>query len=165
MKTFFKHEMYSRKPKPAKENGSRRNLEDMSVGELIQKLDQEVSFYVRGNAVVWHLSPFIPCFTCGARHHWKNMDNGHYIGREWIGTRWDLRNLRPQCTSCNCYQEGNKHLFAYNLEKEGIDLKALKLLADFAGKTKPARETLIAEIGEYRGKNKILRETLKKMEQ
>lgn len=156
--------MYPKKKKVTRDGDSRRKLEDMTVSELIGKLDEEISLQVRGNAAIWHFSPYIPCFTCGSRHHWKDMDAGHYIGREWYGTRFDLKNLRPQCTQCNSFHEGQKFIFRQRLVAEGIDVNKLELYAQFVGKHKPARETLIADILAYRAKNKILREQLKKLQ-
>lgn len=40
------------------------------------------------------------------------MDWGHWIDREWPGTRWDHRNGGPQCKKCNRIEAGRQELMA-----------------------------------------------------
>lgn len=52
------------------------------------------------------------CCTCGKVIPWKSPNGtthaGHYISRKNQSTRYDERNVHPQCISCNSFNEG-KH--------------------------------------------------------
>lgn len=58
------------------------------------------------------------CFTCDYRNHWKKLQNGHFVSRYYLSTRFDERNCRPQCYTCNMYRNGMTPDFSQNLEKE-----------------------------------------------
>jgi hypothetical protein len=60
----------------------------------------------------------VKCYTCGIAKHWKSLHAGHYINRRVLATRYDLVNVKPQCTSCNTFNEGDKPRFAIRLEEE-----------------------------------------------
>ena len=139
--------------------GARRSLEDMKHGELEHLLDQEISLHVRAGAARALGFDLIPCYTCGRLHLWKEMDAGHYIGRSNRGTRFDLRNIRPQCTKCNSYQEGMHWKFRQNLviELGEKEVEALELTASMWGESKHDRIWLIAQIKDWRERNKALR--------
>lgn len=65
---------------------------------------------------------YVKCYTCGIIKHWKEMDNGHFIKREFHRTRYDERNCKPQCTKCNYHNSGMQDEFAKNIIDEyGID--------------------------------------------
>lgn len=63
------------------------------------------------------------CYTCGAdKLLGRNWHTGHLIPRSTCGTflKWDLRNLRPQCTRCNIWLGGNGAIFYKRMvEREG----------------------------------------------
>jgi hypothetical protein len=40
---------------------------------------------------------------------------GHFIGRSHMPTRWDERNARPQCSTCNQFLHGNIKVFELKL--------------------------------------------------
>lgn len=40
------------------------------------------------------------------------MDAGHYITRSALNTRYDERNVHPQCKACNRFHEGRKDEYA-----------------------------------------------------
>lgn len=138
----------------------RRTLDDLKHGELEALLDAEVSFFVRAMPASYsEAHGYVQCVTCGTWHHWKTLDCGHYIPRHHQGTRYDLRNVRPQCTKCNCYHEGEHWRFRQVLIEElGDDeVKALELTASIWGATRHPKEWLIAEIKAWRVRNKPLR--------
>lgn len=149
------------KPKTKK---PRRKVDEMGYWDLVKKLDKEFSDYVRMGTAVKQGYPILTCYTCGARHHWKDMDNGHFIGREYTGTRWHLSNTRPQCKKCNRFAEGEKSRFALHLIEDGIDIQALQDIANIHGKSHMPTEWLLAEIKEYRRMNKQIAEAMKGME-
>jgi len=71
------------------------------------------------------------CYTCNMFEDIKNLDAGHYIKRQYNATKYDERNVKPQCRKCNRFMGGNQDEFAIHLEKdygEGIlqDLDKLK---------------------------------------
>lgn len=100
--------------------------EAKSAAKLKKELDALVSRYVR----LSHASAkgFVRCYTCGALKHWKKIQCGHFIRRQYLATRFDLRNLRPQCVGCNIYGDGKMVEFSKKLEKEtpGITLLLYK---------------------------------------
>lgn len=99
--------------KQQKENGSSIDAERSF---LIQDLDVITSKYVRLKDA--NNEGIVSCFTCDWRGSWKDLDCGHYIVRSKMLLRWDLRNLRPQCKTCNQLNYGEVEKFAINLEKE-----------------------------------------------
>lgn len=61
------------------------------------------------------------CCTCGKIQHWKDMDAGHFVGRERKTTRWDERNVHPQCRYCNRFKEGRKYEYSKFLNEKYKD--------------------------------------------
>jgi hypothetical protein len=149
--------------KPKAKSG-RRTIEDMGYWDLVKILDDEFSFYVRAGTAVKQGHPGLSCYTCGNCYHWRDMDNGHFIGREYTGTRWHMSNTKPQCQSCNRFREGEKSRFALHLSEDGIDLRALQDIADLNGKSHPPVEWLREQIAEYRRVNKGIMRAIKELE-
>lgn len=89
---------------------------DADRQSLIKRLDKLTSLYVRQNGA--DRQGFNVCYTCGARHHWKDLDCGHYIKRRYLHTRWDLSNVRPQCRNCNRTLGGNYKIYEPKIIKE-----------------------------------------------
>lgn len=58
------------------------------------------------------------CYTCNRLEHWSMQDCGHYQKRGNTQLRWDLRNARPQCKTCNQTNHGNYEEFTARLELE-----------------------------------------------
>lgn len=70
----------------------------------MKKADSAFSKYVR---IRWSDKDGIcTCVTCGRMRHWKEVDAGHYRRREHQTTRYDERNVHPQCRYCNFYRGG-----------------------------------------------------------
>lgn len=134
----------------------------MSHGELEQLLDAEVSFFVRVSRAAY-TNGMIACVTCGRLFSWNNIDAGHYISRVHRGTRWDLRNIRPQCRKCNSFCEGEHWKYRQALVEEigEKEVKALELTASMWGADKHSREYLLFEIRNWREKNKPLQKWAK----
>lgn len=86
--------------------------------KLIKKLDVVFSQYVRlSNA---DDKGFCTCVTCGKKGHWKTggIQAGHFMSRRHYSTRWDERNVKPQCVRCNVYSQGQGYLYSLYLGKE-----------------------------------------------
>jgi len=90
-----------------------RGLQSVRGGK--RTLDKAFSEYIR----LKDASPagYVQCVTCGGIHHWKEMDAGHCINRKFEITRFDERNVHPQCRYCNRFCEGN--VTEYTLYLEG----------------------------------------------
>ena len=92
----------------------------MRIDEEIRELDSMFSEIVRRREA--DSNGYVPCITCGKRHHWKDLDCGHYIGRRHTLTRYDDRNCHPQCISCNRFNYGEEELYRNKLiEMYGIE--------------------------------------------
>ena len=81
--------------------------------KLIEKLDKVFSQYIRlreaknGNS---------ECFTCGKVDHWKRLQNGHFMSRKHLSTRWDETNCQVQCAGCNVFRYGEQYKFSVGLD-------------------------------------------------
>ena len=62
--------------------------------------------------------PVCYCVTCGDPHHPKNIQNGHYVKRNILITRWDDTNCNSQCVKCNNYGKGEEALHRIELIKK-----------------------------------------------
>lgn len=60
---------------------------------------------------------FCTCISCGAIHHYKEMDGGHYIPRMIRRTELEPDNIWPQCKRCNGFLEGNTTAYGINLRE------------------------------------------------
>jgi len=94
----------------------------LTRSKLIKKLDAIFSRWVRlSNSV----NEICTCVTCGKELHWKDIQAGHFISRKHYSTRWDERNVKPQCVGCNVFKYGEQYKFSLFL---GLKLsKALSL--------------------------------------
>lgn len=69
-----------------------------------KKLDNIISNVIRlGSA---DDQGMVRCATCPAIIHYKMIQCGHFQKRGNMATRYDMRNLAPQCESCNCFKDG-----------------------------------------------------------
>lgn len=70
------------------------------------------------------------CYTCGAIliDGTSNFQIGHFIPSSVCSAamRYDLDNLRPQCSACNIWKSGNWPAFEDHLRRDGIDPEILK---------------------------------------
>ena len=71
---------------------------------LIEKVDRAFSRYIRKKHADEY--GFCTCVTCGARMRWDEIQAGHWIKRGKPMTRWDERNVFPQCAGDNLYKDG-----------------------------------------------------------
>jgi hypothetical protein len=126
---------------------------------LIQDLDISFSQYVRKKEA--DKDGFTKCFTCGQSASWKMMDCGHFISRSNLFLRWDLRNLRPQCKTCNQYKQGELAMFAVNLEIEQPGV-VMSLMEDSKTVCKWSREELKQMLISIRAKLQIVEIKFKK---
>ena len=92
---------------------------------LKAKLDKVFSEYIRlknANGI-----GFCQCVTCGKYYHWTKIQNGHYMSRRYMATRYSEMNCHPQCMPCNVMQHGNIPLYRIWLVKHYGEEKVRKL--------------------------------------
>ena len=77
------------------------------------KLDKIFSQYIRLKYA--DTNGMCRCISCGKFHHWKKIQNGHYMSRRHLSTRWDESNCRPQCVACNIFNQGNIQMYRKGL--------------------------------------------------
>jgi hypothetical protein len=58
------------------------------------------------------------CFTCGNWKEWRYQQNGHYVPRNYLSTRFLERNCHCQCVSCNVFKKGNMDAYALMLVRK-----------------------------------------------
>lgn len=80
-----------------------------------KKLDNIVSKCIRLAAA--DNQGIVQCVTCNKYFHWKNVDCGHFQKRGNTSTRYDPKNLGPQCKDCNRLRDGENDLFAEFIDK------------------------------------------------
>jgi len=89
--------------KPAQRNSTR------SMAWYKKELDRVFSLYIRAK--------FPPrCYTCGKVG--VSLQCGHFISRQYLATRWDENNCRPQCIGDNIFGNGKTFDFEEALKKE-----------------------------------------------
>lgn len=86
-----------------------------STAKLKKDLDAIFSKYIRWK---YAIDGICKCYTCGKLAPVKNIQNGHFIPRNILITRFDERNCRPQCVGCNLYGNGKVFDFEERLKKE-----------------------------------------------
>jgi hypothetical protein len=89
-----------------------------------KELDRIFSLHIRNKYA--DDNGYVKCFTCNVIKPIKEMQNGHWIPRNNLATRFSEENCRPQCVGCNMFNKGRPDVFAVNLIKEGIDIVKLQ---------------------------------------
>lgn len=86
-----------------------------TVSKLKKKLDAIYSTYIR---TLYAKDGRVSCYTCPRQGEIKEMQCGHFVPRQYLKTRWDERNTRPQCYACNILYNGQPSRFAERLIRE-----------------------------------------------
>ena len=82
-----------------------------TVSSLKKELDKIFSRYIRYRDKG-------RCFTCRLVRDPKEMQNGHYVPRQFNSTRYDERNNNCQCYACNMLYGGQPDIYTINLQKK-----------------------------------------------
>lgn len=83
---------------------------------LVTKLDTIFSKYIRLSN---YKEGYIECVTCKTKKRSiSDIHNGHFMSRRYYPTRWDEDNCKPQCASCNTYNQGRQYLFSLYLGQD-----------------------------------------------
>ena len=106
----------SKPKKPAKVAKQAKKAKPKTQAWLKKELDRVFSIYIRqkfsdsdGNNT---------CYTCGKAGTIKTMQNGHFVSRQYLATRWDENNCRIQCCGCNIFGKGKPLDFEERLKKD-----------------------------------------------
>lgn len=132
-------------PKP----GARKGKKDPWASTR-DKLDRVFSKYIRTIGTVNGVGR---CISCGQLKPYEQLDCGHFIGRQYFGTRWSDVNCQTQCRFCNRFNEGEKDKFAAALiKKYGADVIDRLLVQKKLHARKPDIFTMGFMIKEYEAK-------------
>lgn len=96
-----------------------------SPTKLKKELDKWFSLYIRNK---YAKNGTVYCYTCNKPCTVKTIQCGHFVPRQYLATRWDEDNCRPQEAGCNVWGRGQLLDFEENLIAEiGKDkVEALK---------------------------------------
>lgn len=97
----------------------RRQKGGKSMAKLKKELDAVYSKYIRAKFPK-------KCYTCG---YVGNLQCGHFVSRQYLATRWEDDNCRPQCAMCNIWGRGMLLDFEENLKKELGDVRVEEMKA------------------------------------
>lgn len=114
------------------------------------KLDKVFSEYIRlknANDI-----GFCRCVTCGKYFHWTKIQNGHYMSRRFMSTRYSEMNCHPQCVQCNVLQHGNIPQYRMYLVREYGEAKVKQLEAAALLETRKFSDYEFKELIDYYGK-------------
>lgn len=91
-----------------------------TLSTLIHELDKLLSEVVRRSSA--DSQGYIKCISCEIRIHWTQAQCAHFVGRSKMATRFNLLNLAPACSQCNCFDEVS-HLskWAEKLGEEAVE--------------------------------------------
>ena len=90
------------------------------ASKLRKKLDKVFAVWVkaRGSSIGKN-----QCVTCLKWFPISELQAGHYVSRTHTSTRWDERNVFPQCVTDNVFKNGNLPRYTLFLqEKFGSDI-------------------------------------------
>ena len=88
----------------------------MSKPKLIKELDVWFSRYIR--LKYSDSRGYCRCISCGKVYSWKEIQNGHYMSRRYMSTRFSEDNCRPQGVECNIFNQGAIQMYRRALIKE-----------------------------------------------
>jgi|TARA_R110002153_G_scaffold98322_2_gene233342 5-methylcytosine-specific restriction endonuclease McrA len=117
---------------------------------LVKKLDTVFSIYIRQRKAIDDIAE---CVTCGKKDHWKKLQNGHFMSRKHLSTRWDEDNCQVQCAGCNVFKYGEQYKYSVWLESNLGSGSSDRLLQKSRTTLKIADFELIEMIEFYKNKN------------
>jgi len=83
---------------------------------LVKELDRVFSLYVRHSNA--NLDGLVECATCPTVKPVKQMQAGHFQSRGKYATRWELKNVQPQCQGCNIWKQGEQYAMSKYLDEK-----------------------------------------------
>ena len=119
-----------------KESQKPKKERKKSISKLKKELDAVFSQYIRRKYA--NEKGEVRCYTCPKMLPWKQIQNGHFVSRSALSTRYDEANCRPQCPGCNIFGRGQTARFGFNLDMElgsgtvsSLYRKAQEIIKDF----------------------------------
>lgn len=97
---------------------NRKEVEDDDESVSILKKDLDVIFSQWLRLSNADDSGFCSCFICGESLPYSEMQAGHFIKRGNSLLRFDERNVKVNCRTCNELKDGNLVEYAAKLEEE-----------------------------------------------
>ena len=86
-----------------------------TITKLKKELDAIFSTYVRLRDCT--IDGIATCVTCGDAKHYKKMQNGHFMSRRHMSTRFEEKNTAVQCMGCNMYNQGMQYEMSKYLDR------------------------------------------------
>ena len=86
------------------------------ITKLKKELDSIFSTYVRLRDLT--LNGEAICVTCNIAKPYKQMQNGHFMSRRHMSTRFEEMNTAVQCMGCNMYNQGMQYEMSKYLDKK-----------------------------------------------
>lgn len=74
-------------------------------GNMKKKADKVFSKYIRHKYA--DENGYVECVCCGVKKPINEMQNGHFISRGKLSTRYEESNCHPCCVGCNVFKKGN----------------------------------------------------------
>ena len=91
--------------------GGRPRKKVKTVSKLKKELDAIFSKFIRARDRG-------QCYTCPKKDDPKNMQNGHFVPRQYLAIRYSEINCHCQCYACNMLYNGQPSLYALNLVRD-----------------------------------------------
>lgn len=124
--------------------------------DLVDKLDRVFSLFIRYRDTM--PNGYFRCISCSKIKQFQQADNGHYINRKHMNTRYDEMNCNAQCRHCNRFSEGNIQDYRRNLITKYGE-RAVLLLEAKKNITRHFSDFQLEEkIAYYKEKAKILKQ-------
>lgn len=96
------------------------------------------------------------CITCTRIRNWRAADNGHFIKRQHLATRFNEQNCNLQCKHCNSFEQGANEKYKVAIDKKWRVGTSDKLELIKHNKTRYATFYYKMLIAEYKEKIKKL---------
>ena len=84
------------------------------------KIDKVYHEYIRRRDADDHTG-YCQCISCNKPVHFTETDGGHFIGRQFLSTRYDEQNTYAQCRKCNRFEYGRQYEFSKAIGQELSD--------------------------------------------
>jgi hypothetical protein len=123
--------------------------------KLVNKLDTIFSEFIRLRDS--DHQGICKCITCGDFKHWRDIDCGHFITRDNMGTRWEEENCHTQCQHCNRFKSGKQFEHSLAVDQKHGPGTASKLLVKSKGVCNWQDYEIEAMIGYYKNAVKELK--------
>ncbi len=94
----------------------KKKAKKVTITALKKKADSLFSKHIRNKYA--DKNGIIQCYTCPFKGPINKMQCGHLVSRFYLATRYDERNCRPQCITCNVWRNGRVPEFAAKLQAE-----------------------------------------------